>query len=120
VKRPRLHEDDGAGVCDLRLHGGFAATVSGLSDLWNVPDSARTPEPPARPRLRITDATVEEIGAILAGNPRGLLQTRDELAGWLGSMDRYGGNGAHRAFYLECWNGGSSLNRAGIGGGSYS
>jgi hypothetical protein len=75
----------------------------------DMPDSARTPEPPARPRLRIADATVEEIGAILAGNPRGLLQTRDELAGWLGSMDRYGGNGADRAFYLECWNGGSYM-----------
>jgi hypothetical protein len=73
----------------------------------DMPASARTPEPPARPRLRITDSTVEEIGAILAGSPRGLLQTRDELAGWLGSMDRYGGNGADRAFYLECWNGGS-------------
>jgi Protein of unknown function (DUF3987) len=30
---------------------------------------------------------------------------RDELAGWLGSFDRYGGNGADREFYLECWNG---------------
>jgi hypothetical protein len=30
---------------------------------------------------------------------------RDELAGWLGSFDRYGGEGADRGFYLECWNG---------------
>jgi hypothetical protein len=43
---------------------------------------------------------------ILAEQPRGLLYVRDELAGWLGSFNRYGGNGADRAFFLECWNGG--------------
>jgi hypothetical protein len=28
-------------------------------------------------------------------------------AGWFGGFDQYGGNGADRAFYLECWNGGA-------------
>jgi hypothetical protein len=53
------------------------------------------------------DTSTEELQHILAECPRGLLHVRDELAGWLGGFDRYGGKGADRAFYLECWNGGS-------------
>lgn len=34
-------------------------------------------------------ATVEAIAPILLHNPRGLLMYRDELAGWIGDMDRY-------------------------------
>jgi hypothetical protein len=30
---------------------------------------------------------------------------RDELAGWVGSMDKYGGGGSDRAFYLESYGG---------------
>src|SRR5689334_2996502 len=33
----------------------------------------------------------------------------DELAGWLGDHDRYGGHGGDRAFFLECWNGGAFI-----------
>jgi hypothetical protein len=44
---------------------------------------------------------------MLAESPRGLLYLRDELGGWLGGFDRYGGHGADRAFALEAWNGGA-------------
>ena len=82
-----------------------------------MPAGAVLPDAPARPRVKISDATVQEIGSILAGNPKGLLQVRDELSGWLGSMDQYGGNGADRAFYLETWNGGSyTIDRRKFGG----
>jgi len=70
------------------------------------PASADAPPPPPRPRLMAMDATTEELQRLLAGQPRGLLYVRDELAGWLGNHDRYGGHGGDRAFYLECWNGG--------------
>ena len=53
------------------------------------------------------DVSTEELQHVLAECPRGLLYVRDELAGWLGGFDRYGGKGDDRAFYLECWNGGS-------------
>jgi len=69
------------------------------------PPDAEEPTQPARPRIMAMDASTEELQRLLAQNPRGLLHMRDELAGWLGSFDRYGGNGADRAFYLECWNG---------------
>jgi putative DNA primase/helicase len=58
------------------------------------------------------DASTEELQRMLANNLRGLLAVRDELSGWLGSFDQYraAGRGADRAFYLECWNGGSFVN----------
>lgn len=72
------------------------------------PKQAAPPEPPRRPRMIANDTTAEELMAMLAGNPRGLLLVRDELAGWLGSFGRYNnGGGADRGFYLETWNGGS-------------
>lgn len=66
------------------------------------------PEPPIARRGILTDATVEAIAPILADNPRGVLVGRDELAGWLGGMDRYVGKSrvsADEPFYLSCYNG---------------
>jgi hypothetical protein len=71
------------------------------------PTDAEQPTPPPRPRVVTMDSSTEELQQLLAECPRGLFHVRDELAGWLGSFNRYGGNGADRAFYLECWNGGA-------------
>jgi hypothetical protein len=71
------------------------------------PTNAIEPEAPPRPRVLTMNTTTEELQYILAENPRGLLYVRDELAAWFGEFDRYGGKGADRAFYLECWNGGA-------------
>ena len=69
---------------------------------WETAGDA--PEPPARRRYLTSDSTVEKLGELLAGNPRGLLVFRDELTGLLRSLDREGQESA-RAFYLEGWNG---------------
>jgi hypothetical protein len=61
-------------------------------------------DPPTEPRILVNDATVEKLGELLKANPRGLVQYRDELAGWLANLDREGREG-DRAFWLECWNG---------------
>ncbi|MDO4709564.1 MAG: DUF3987 domain-containing protein [Pseudomonadota bacterium] len=73
-------------------------------------------EAPQEPRLLVNDATIEKLGELLNANPRGLIQYRDELAGWLASMDREGREG-DRAFWLECWNGkgGFTVDRIGRG-----
>lgn len=71
------------------------------------PEDSMPSDPPGKPRVIINDSTIEEATNIMAHNPKGLLMLRDELAGWIGSFDRYGGEGSDRAFYLECWNGGS-------------
>jgi hypothetical protein len=70
------------------------------------PPGADAPAAPPRPRVLAMDATTEELQHMLSEQARGLLYTRDELTGWLGNHDRYGGNGGDRAFFLEAWNGG--------------
>jgi hypothetical protein len=45
---------------------------------------------PERRRIRTNDVTVEKLGELLAANPRGLLVFRDELTGWLLSLDKRG------------------------------
>jgi putative DNA primase/helicase len=70
------------------------------------PRDADTPRQPTPSRLVIVDATTEEAANLLARNHRGLVLVRSELSGWVGQLDRYGGNGADRAFYLESWDGG--------------
>jgi len=70
------------------------------------PDNARAPDPPQRRRFAVRDATTQRLARMMAANPRGLLLFRDELAGWLGAMDRYNnGAGADRAFWLEAYGG---------------
>jgi len=74
--------------------------VEVLSDRL-VPDP---PEKPRRRRYTVNDATVEALAEILADNPHGVLLERDEMMGFLQSLERPGQDGA-RAFYLECWAG---------------
>ncbi|QDV37434.1 DUF3987 domain-containing protein [Tautonia plasticadhaerens] len=68
-----------------------------------------SPPKPTRPqpaRIITSDATVESLAPILKQNPRGLLMHRDELPGWVRSMDQYrGGKGSDRQFYLSAWSG---------------
>jgi hypothetical protein len=47
------------------------------------------PEEPRAERFIVSDVTIEALVPILQANPRGLLLARDELAGWIGSFDRY-------------------------------
>jgi len=62
------------------------------------------PEAPAMGRCVASDTTVEALVSILEDNPRGLLVHRDELAGWVRSMDQYkGGKGSDRQHWLNLW-----------------
>jgi putative DNA primase/helicase len=67
-------------------------------------------------RYMTQDATTEKLGELLRDNPRGILLARDELAGWLLTMDKPGREG-EREFYLEAWNGtdGFTCDRIGRG-----
>ncbi len=75
------------------------------------------PEPPREKRYMTNDATIEKIAEILKDNPDGILYYRDELMGWLRSLDKAGREG-DRAFYLEAWNGNGSFSVDRIGRGS--
>lgn len=67
------------------------------ADLGELPEE---PKKPICPRIVVSDATIEAVVRIVAGNPRGLLMARDELAGWLATFKK-AGREADRAFYLE-------------------
>lgn len=104
-----------------RQHDTKKAEAAALADKWKKevetaakhgnappprPDRAKEPEAPQRRRFAVRDATTQRLARMMAANPRGLLLFRDELAGWLGAMDRYNnGAGADRAFWLEAYGG---------------
>jgi hypothetical protein len=70
-------------------------------------DPPRKPVEPVAERSIVSDTTVEALAPILLANPRGLLLARDELAGWIGSFDRYAGKGkasADAANWLSMFN----------------
>jgi len=60
---------------------------------------------------------VEKLGELLNHHPNGLLLFRDELSGWLHTMDRPGHEN-DRAFYCEAWNGTSGYTYDRIGRGT--
>ncbi|NOD29446.1 YfjI family protein [Ruegeria atlantica] len=68
------------------------------------PAEADAGKPPVRERISITDITTEKVADLLSSTWRGLLLARDELSGWLSSMDRYNGGG-DRPFWLEAYGG---------------
>ncbi len=94
------------------LKSGDTAKAQAEADAAQFDDEA-----PTEPRIVANDATVEKLGELLNANPRGLVQFRDELAGWLALLDREGREG-DRAFWLECWNGTGSYTVDRIGRGT--
>ena len=69
-----------------------------------LPPLTLPPPEPKVPRLRQHDVTIEKVAALLAhAAPKGLLIVRDELAGWIDSMNAYHGGG--RAFWIEAHGG---------------
>jgi putative DNA primase/helicase len=75
-----------------------------------------SPPPLTLKRYKTEDPTIEALGPILRDNPQGLLLFRDELPGWLKSMNKKGQENA-RAFYLETWNASSNFTSDRIGRG---
>jgi putative DNA primase/helicase len=71
---------------------------------------------PVCARLITQDATVEKLHELLRDNPAGLLVIRDELSGWLATLDKPGREG-ERGFFLSAWNGdtGYTVDRIGRG-----
>ena len=75
--------------------------------------------PPKEPILRrysTSDSTVPKLQELMSKNPQGILVLRDELHGFLTSMEQEGRE-TDRAFHLEAWSGQGSfiLDRIGRG-----
>lgn len=88
-----------------------------VQEVYQEQNDLQSLSKPNLKRYKTEDATVEKIGEILQENPQGILVHRDELSGWLKSLDRYGREG-DRAFYLESWNGSGSFTFDRIGRGT--
>jgi hypothetical protein len=72
------------------------------------PNEPQPPEKVLMPVVMVNDATTEALVHLLEDHDNGFIQYRDELAGWLGNMNRYaGGSGGDRQFWIEAWQGGS-------------
>lgn len=69
------------------------------------PEAAMLAPKPHMPLLMVSDTTVERLAVRLAEQPRGILNCRDELSGWLLGMTRYSGGGTDRPFWLETYGG---------------
>ncbi len=90
---------------EAELTGWKRQAAKGHGDAGDPPEK---PAPPIARRFIVSDTTTEALAPILLGNPRGVLLARDELAGWLGSFDRYakaGKAGADSAHWLSMHNG---------------
>lgn len=62
---------------------------------------------PCCKRFKTNDTTIEKLTELLAENSRGLLVFRDELIGFLVTLEQEGRENS-RAFYIEAWTGWSS------------
>ena len=86
-------------------------------DVQHQFEAAARYTPPVAKRYLVNDTTVEKLGELLNHHPNGLLLFRDELSGWLHTMDRPGHEN-YRAFYCEAWNGTSGYTYDRIGRGT--
>jgi putative DNA primase/helicase len=66
------------------------ASRGNLEDIRQELEELEEPEPPREKRYMTNDATIEKIAEILEHNPDGILYYRDELMGWLRSLDKPG------------------------------
>ena len=93
----------------IRLDVWESACKAALKDSIGVmppkPENTEEPPRPTRKRIITNDPTVEKVARLVLENPKGMMLFRDELAGWIGALDKYGGAGGDRAFYLESYGG---------------
>src|SRR5260370_317701 len=54
-------------------------------------------------QIVVADAAVETIAEAVSGNPRGLIQWRDEPSAWLGQLGDADNDGGERAQWLAGW-----------------
>jgi hypothetical protein len=64
-------------------------------------------EEPKPRRYFTSDATIQKLTLLLAENPNGLHLIRDELIGWLKTMEQ-SGKEPDRAYFLQTWDGDGS------------
>ena len=74
-----------------RRSPAMAGGAQALQEALPRKERAETPEPVCRRRLISHDATIESLQDILGQQDRGVGVLRDELAGWIGSLEKIRG-----------------------------
>lgn len=96
-----------------RRQGARLAAYTSAHAHWKALPKDERGDPPIPPPRYVThDGTMEALQGILASQDIGLGVIRDELAGFIGAMDKYsGGKGgaADRAFFLQAFDGGAHV-----------
>jgi hypothetical protein len=91
---------------DARYRDEFRAALGRYNALTSEARADRDANPPpARRRALTEDTTIESLAGILADNPRGLVNARDEIEDWFQSQTRYKGKagGSDRSRWLTLW-----------------
>lgn len=88
----------------------------GLEDTKAKIKSLPEPNQPTMKRYETNDITTPKLAQFLAENPNGLLQFRDELTGWLKSLEADYDTNA-RTLILELWKGAINYEKARVGDG---
>jgi hypothetical protein len=102
---------------ELDVKAKKGADDATLMELARQASTENEESPPTARRYLVNDTTVEKLGVLLAENPNGLTLFRDELTGFLRTLDRQG-HESDRSFYLEGWNGLGSFTFDRIGRGT--
>lgn len=85
---------------EIDLQNWKRSTKSGMACV-----RPKKPEQPDYKTIITTDTTTEQLAIILSANDA-IMIFKDELTGWITSMDQYrNGKGADRQFFLSSWNG---------------
>lgn len=90
---------------DGKLKAMIAEGHEGAEHMRPGPECEVPPEP-VRKQFIINDMTIEAFHRAQARIARGFMVYRDELAGWMGNMERYSAE-SERGAWLESYDGGS-------------
>lgn len=130
VRRPLAQIEDRLRARDPERRAQHATSVERarlMAEQWQerCAEAVAAGEPtPAKPaeaeftetftptQLVVADSTMEALADVVAGNPRGVILWRDELAAWIANLNRYANGGSDRAQWLEAWSAsGVTINR---------
>ncbi|MBO1904030.1 DUF3987 domain-containing protein [Microvirga sp. 3-52] len=87
---------------DERDIGAYQVAVAEEEERAKAEERKPEKVPPPRHRI-LTDATSERLCDLLSHQDSGAILIRDELAGWIGAMDKYGGGGRGAAQDRSIW-----------------
>jgi hypothetical protein len=95
---------------DIKASTAYARAYAAWEEAVESKQASRRDQPAKPARHVVQDITAEKLSEILSRSDRGTLVQRDELAGWIGSMEQYkGGKGAgsaDRAHWIKAYDGG--------------